>query len=191
MKRWKKSISRRTVLASVALMVSIAGPAVAGAAGADPSSWRLGSSGIGPLRLGMSAAKARTLLPTLRVAHHQFCDTWTAPGLDGVLMFSAHSRGGLSSVSISSYSEELEPGHGAGGIEVGESVHELKQRFGKRLRLVETIRSLRKAFYRLYSPGRRRTAIEFTVNTSNRRIEFEQAGFLGEFYYTDGSELCA
>lgn len=181
------------LVAAVTLAAGAGGmrPAEAASKGADPSSWRLGPSGIGPLRLGMRPAKARALVPGLRIAHGPFCDSWTVPGLDGVSMFSTHSRNGLSSVSISSYSEDLEPGHGAGGVEVGDSVHELKQRFGKRLRFIENIRSVRKAFYRLYSPGGRRTAIEFTVNTGNGRIEFEEAGFLGEFYYTDGNELCA
>lgn len=181
------------LVAMTVLMVSTGGPQPAGAASrlADPSSWRLGPSGIGPLRLGMGTRKARELVPGLRIAHHRFCDTWIVPGLDGVSMFSAHSRGGLSSVSISSYSDELESGHGAGGVEIGDSVHDLKQRFGKRLRFVESIRSLRKAFYRLYSPGGRRTAVEFTIDTRDGLLEFEEAGFLGEFYYTDGVELCA
>ena len=45
-------------------------------------------------------------------------------------------------MSISSYSDELESGHGAGGVEIGDSVHQLKQRFGKPLRFVESSRSL-------------------------------------------------
>ena len=178
-------------LAVLAAGSAAPGPAVAGGAGTDPSSWRLGPSGIGPLRLGMSAAKARSLVPGLRVAHHRFCDSWTAPGLDGVSMFSTHSRGGLSGVSVSTYSEDLEPGHGAGGVEPGESVHRLKQRYGKRLRFVMSSRPLRQAFYRVYSGDGGRTAIEFTISTRTGRVEFEQAGFPGEFYFTDGVELCA
>jgi hypothetical protein len=139
----------------------------------------------------MSVEKARSIAPGLRVGHHRFCDTWTVPGLDGVSMFSTHSRGGLSSVSIGSYSDELEPGHGAGGVEVNDRIGDLKQRFGKRLRFVERFRSLRKAFYRVYPHGGRHTALEFTVATGSGRIEFQQAGFRGEFYYTDGVELCA
>ncbi len=184
---------RRTalVLAALSLLAASAVAPGATAAGSDPSTWQLDPSGIGPLRLGMSAAKARAAVPGLRIAHHQFCDSWTVPGLNGVSMFSAHTRGGLSAVSISRYSEESPAGHGAGGVEIGDSVHELKRRYGKRLRFIQNIRSLREAFYRLYSPGGRRTAVEFTVNTSNGRIEFEQAGFVGEFYSTDGVELCA
>ncbi len=181
-------------LAVIALLVAITvGPQPSGAAArnADPSTWRLGPSGIGPLRLGMSARRARALVPGLRISHSRFCDTWTVPGLDGVSMFSTHARGGLSGASISSYSDELEAGHGVGGVEIGDGVHELKQRFGKRLRFVESSRSLRKAFYRLYSRGGRRTAVEFTVDTHRGRVEFEEAGFVGEFYYTDGVELCA
>lgn len=178
---------------ALVLMASAAGPQSVGAASrpTDASSWRLGPRGIGPLRLGMSAGKARALVPGLRIVHHQFCDTWTVPSLDGVSMFSTHSRGGLSGVSISVYSDELEPGHGAGGVEIGDGVHELKQRFGERLQLVVSSRSLKKAFYRLYPRGGRRTAVEFTVDTRSRRVEFEEAGFAGEFYYTDGVELCA
>ncbi len=179
-----------TALALIAIAASFATVAVAGG-GSDRSSWRLGPSGIGPLRLGMSAAKARALVPDLRVAHSRFCDTWTVPGLDGISMFSTHSRGGLSSVSIGSYSDELESGHGAGGVEIGASVHTLKQMFGGRLRFVDNIHSPGRAFYRLYSSGGRRTAIEFIVATRSGRIESEQAGFLGEFYFTDGVELCA
>lgn len=188
----------RTCLLALVLSLSVLGlpsallsqPAAA-AHRTDPSTWRLGPTGIGPLRLGMTARKARAIVPGLRVAHRRFCDTWIVPGLEGVSMFSTHRRGALSSVSISRYSEGLESGHGAGGVEIGESVQALKQRFGERLRFVQGVRSLRKAFYRLYSPGGRRTAIEFTVNTGNGRVESEQAGFLGEFYYTDGVELCA
>lgn len=179
------------VLAALAVLAIIGGAQPAAADRSDPSTWRLGPSGIGPLRLGMSVAKARSIVPGLRIAHHRFCDTWIVPGLDGVSLFSTHSRGGLSSASIGVYFEDLEPGHGAGGVEAGDSVHELKQRYGKQLRFIKNIRSLRKAFYRVYSQGGRRTAIEFTVNTGSNRVEYEQAGFPGEFYYTDGVELCA
>jgi hypothetical protein len=148
--------------------------------------------GIGPLRLGMGAARARVLVPGLQVAHHRFCDTWSVSGLDGVSLSASHSRGGLSVASISGYSEDLEPGHGAGGVELGERLRALKERFGKRLRFVKRFGSLRKAFYRLYArPGGRRTALEFTIDTTSGRIEFQQVGFVGEFYYTDEVELCA
>jgi len=195
-----ETLGRRTerglaalLLATLVLVVSISAqqPAVAAGGRPDPSTWRLGPSGIGPLKLGMSVKQARAQVPGLRVSHHQFCDTWTVPGIDGFSMFSTHDRGGLSSASISSYTDELEPGHGAGGVEIGDSVHKLKQTFGKRLRFIESSRSLRKAFYRLYSHGGRHTAVEFTVNTRSGRVEYEQAGFIGEFYYTDGVELCA
>jgi hypothetical protein len=43
----------------------------------------------------------------------------------------------------------------------------------------------------VYSPGGRRTAIEFTINTGSGRVESSDAGFVGEFYATDGVELCA
>jgi hypothetical protein len=156
----------------------------------DPVSWRLDPRGIGPLRLGMSASRARTLVPELDVAHSRFCDSWSVPGLDGVSLLATHARGGLSAVSISSYAEDPRSGHGAGGVEPGESIRALKQRFGKRLQFVKRIGALRKSFYRLYArPGGRRTALEFTIN-SNGRIEYEEAGFLGGFYYTDGNELC-
>ncbi|HYH54707.1 MAG TPA: hypothetical protein VD761_11310 [Solirubrobacterales bacterium] len=178
-------------LAALTALATGSGPQSAAAGGSDPSTWRLGPSGIGPLQLGMNPAKARSVIPGLRIAHHRFCDTWIVPGLDSISLFSTHSRGALSSASISAFDEDLQPGHGAGGVEVGDSVHELKQTFGKRLRFIENIRSVRKAFYRVLSPGGRQTAIEFTVNTGNGRIEYEQAGFLGEFYYTDGTELCA
>lgn len=179
------------ILAALSLVAASVVAPGATAAGSDPSTWRLDPSGIGPLRLGMSAAKARAAVPGLRIAHHRFCDSWIVPGLDGVSMFSAHTRGGLSAVSISRYSEESPAGHGAGGVEIGDGVHELKQRYGKGLRFIQNIRSLREAFYRVYSPGGRRTAVEFTVNTGSGRVEFEQSGFVGEFYSTDGVELCA
>lgn len=177
--------------ALVACAALTSGVSFAGGRDADPSGWRLGPKGIGPLRLGMSAAQARAIAPGLRVAHHRFCDTWTVPGLRGVSMFSTHERGGLSGASISAYSEEIEDGHGAAGVEIGAGVHELKQRYGKRLRFVESSRSLGMAFYRVYSRGGRRTAIEFTIDMDSRRVTFEEAGFVGEFYYTDGVELCA
>lgn len=136
----------------------------------------------------MSVEKARSIVPELQVTHDRFCDTWTVPGLDGVYLSASHSRGGLSVASISTYSEGLEPGHGARGVELGNSLRKLKERFGKRLRFVKRIGSVGKSFYRLYA---RRTAVEFTIDASSQRIEFEQAGFVGEFYYTDGVELCA
>jgi hypothetical protein len=159
----------------------------------DPSSWRLMPRGIGPLRLGMTATRARALVPELRVAHHRFCDTWSVPGLDGVNMSASHSRGGLSVASISNYAEDPQPGgHGTGGVELGESLRALKDRFGKRLRFVKRYGSLGKSFYRLYArPGGSKTAVEFTVDLASGTIEFQQAGFVGEFYYTDGVELCA
>lgn len=158
----------------------------------DPSTWRLGPRGIGPLRLGMSAARARALVPGLRVAHSRFCDSWSVPGLDGVSLLATHSRDALSAASISGYAEDPQSGHGAGGVELGESLRALKQRFGKRLQFVKRIGALRKSFYRLYArPGGRHTAIEFTINTSSGRIEYQEAGFLGGFYYTDENEICA
>jgi hypothetical protein len=42
--------------------------------------WRLKLSGIGPLRLGVSERKARSLAPGLRVERRHFCDYWTVPG---------------------------------------------------------------------------------------------------------------
>jgi hypothetical protein len=158
---------------------------------ARPASWRLGPTGIGPLRLGMSVHEARSLVPGLRVEHSRFCDTWTVAGLEDVSMFATHDRGGLTSVSISAYGDDLPSGHGARGVEAGDSVRELKRKFNKRLRFVQSFRSLKKAFYRVYPSGNRRTALEFTIDTRTRRVEFEQAGFRGEFYYTDGVELCA
>jgi len=156
----------------------------------DPGSWRLMPRGIGPLRLGMSAARARALVPGLSVARHRFCDSWSVPGLEGVYLSASHARGGLSVASISGYSDDLDPGHGAGGVELGETLGALKARFGKRLKFVKRFGSLGKSFYRLYArPGGRRTALEFTV--ADGRIEFQQVGFVGEFYYTDGVELCA
>jgi len=140
----------------------------------------------------MSAARARILVPGLQVAHSRFCDSWSVPGLDGVSLLATHSRGALSAASISGYAEDAQSGHGAGGVELNENLRALKQRFGKRLRFVKRIAALRKSFYRLYARGGgRHTAIEFTINTSNGGIEYEEAGFLGGFYYTDGNELCA
>ena len=159
--------------------------------GEDPSAWRLGPRGIGPLRLGMSAARARAVVPGLRVAHSRFCDSWSVPGLEGVSLLATHSRGALSAASISGYAEDPRSGHGAGGVELGESLRALKQRFGKRLRFVMRIGSLRKSFYRLYArPGGRNTAVEFTIDTSSGLIEYQEAGFLGGFYYTDENEIC-
>lgn len=158
----------------------------------DPSNWRLKPTGIGPLRLGMSVDKARSIVPGLRVRHSRFCDTWIVPGLDEVSMFATHRRGGLSGVSISGYVEPAPYGHGARGVEVNDSVRELKQAYGKRLKFVKNFRYLRQAFYRVYPrPGGRRTALEFTVDTRTQEVKFEQAGFRGEFYHTDGVELCA
>jgi hypothetical protein len=157
----------------------------------DPSTWRLGPRGIGPLRLGMSAARARAVVPSLRIEHSRFCDSWSVPGLDSVSLLATHSRGALSAASISGYAEDPQIGHGAGGVELGESLRALKQRFGKRLKFVKRIGSLQKSFYRLYArPGGRHTAVEFTINTSAGLIDYQEAGFLGGFYYTDGNELC-
>lgn len=156
----------------------------------DPSTWRLKPAGIGPLRLGMSARNARRVVPSLRVQRHRFCDSWVVPGLEGVAMSAAHNRGGLSSISISGYSSESPRGHGIRGIEINDSIRKARRLLGKRLKFVKRFGSLRKSFYRVYPKRHRRTALEFTVNTGTSLIEYEQAGFRGEFYYTDGVELC-
>lgn len=159
---------------------------------ADVAHWRLKPGGIGPLRLGMSAAKARRIVPGLRVRRSRFCESWVVPGLrDVVAMGATRSRGGLSFISISGYTEKPSRGHGARGVEIGDSIHELKRRFGKRLRFVKRIGALNSAFYRVYPRRHRRTALEVTVDTRTHRVQFEQVGFRGEFYYTDGVELCA
>jgi len=192
------SVTWRNLRLGLVVLVSIALIAPAGiSAGksnvrSDPASWRLKPTGIGPLRLGMSVREARSLVPGLRVRHSRFCDTWIVPGLDDVSMFATHRRSGLSGVSISGYSEPPSYGHGARAVEVNDNVHELKQKFGKRLKFVKNFRYLRQAFYRVYPrPGGRRTALEFTIDTRTEEVKFEQAGFRGEFYYTDDVELCA
>lgn len=179
------------VLLGIVLSAPLAQPAGKVKAGTDIADWRLKPTGIGPLRLGMSVRKARSLVPGLRVAHHRFCDTWIVPGLGDVSMFATHSRGGLSSVSISGYGDDPAFGRGARGVEIGDSVGKLKRKFGKRLKFVKHFRYLKKSFYRVFPRGGRPTALEFTIDIRTRRVEFEQAGFRGEFYYTDGVELCA
>jgi hypothetical protein len=181
--------------AAVALLVAAAAVGCVSAAARAPEKravehWRLKPSGIGPLRLGMSERRARALAPGLRVRRRQFCDYWTVPRLHGVSLVAEHERGGLSAVSISTYSTQSSRGHGARGVEVGDRLRELKRKFGKRLRFVKRYPGLRSAFYRIYTRHGHRKALEFTVDTRTHRVKFEQAGYRGEFYYTDGSELC-
>jgi hypothetical protein len=181
----------------VALLVAVVVIAGASADGRPPAPekrtgnrWQLKPSGVGPLRLGMTERRARALAPGLRVRRSRFCDYWTVPRLDGVSLTATHERGGLSAVSISSYSTQSSRGHGARGVEIGDRFRELKRKFGKRLRFVKRFRGLRSAFYRVYARRGHRKALEVTIDTRTRRVKFEQSGYRGEFYYTDGVELC-
>ena len=167
---WRGLQLGAVALAVISLLALPALSASKSRTGSDPSTWRLKPTGIGPLRLGMSVSKARSIVPGLRVRHSRFCDTWIVQGLDDVSMFATHSRGGLSGVSISGFAEPAPYGHGARGVEVNDSMHELRQAFGKRLKFVKNFRYLRQAFYRVYPrPGGRRTAMSSRSTRAPRK----------------------
>jgi len=150
----------------------------------DDGAWELTPIGIGPIALGMSAEEVRALGIDLRTERGPFCDAWKVPGVTGIRMAAPRSSGVLESISI------IGGRSGAGGVVPGDSEAELLNRFGARLKSAGRFPELNDRYYRLYGNAGE-TAVQFTVDTSKGEVAFEEAGYVGQFYYPDGNELCA
>jgi len=148
-------------------------------------SWRLSPTGIGPLRLGMTEAEARIVVPGLRVKTGPFCDSWSVPGLQDVSLLAPPD--GLHAVNPLNGSA-----HSPAGVTRGMSEAELKSRIGTGLEEVpgDKYTPDNYRFYRVYSSDRK-TTMQFTIDTSTGEVSFIETGYPGEFYYPDGNELCA
>lgn len=150
-----------------------------------PETWQLTPEGIGPLEIGMTEEEARDAGVDLKVEPGPYCNAWEVPGLRGISMFAPKSTDELTSISL------IDPpaGHGAEGIEIGDSLADAQAAFGTKLKLVEKMPPFA-AFYRVSSPATD-SSIQFQVDSATGEIGFEETGLDGTFYYVDGVELCA
>jgi hypothetical protein len=149
--------------------------------------WQLSAVGIGPLRVGMSEEEARAVGVDLQVDRSgMFCDSWSVPGLNGVVMFATRDDEGLRVIQV------IDGGtrHGFAGVGLGDSLATLRSKVGAQLEAVEAGPGLGRSFYRVYSPDRA-TAVQFSIDDSDDTVTVEEAGAPEDFYYPAGTELCA
>jgi hypothetical protein len=149
----------------------------------DLSHAQLTSTGIGPVRLGMTAADVRRLGIRLKVSTDAgFCDTWVLPGAEDVQLLESSDR--------LEYAAVIRPSaHAPKGVQPGDGVDKLKAAFGGELELIRED-ALGRDFYRVYGPDRS-TTLQFSVDQKTGEVGLEEVGEPGHFYYPDGSEMCA
>jgi len=150
----------------------------------DLSRAQLNSEGIGPVKLGMTAGDVRKLGIRLRISEGPYCDTWLLPGAEDVQLFAPHSSGELESVGIWKPSP-----HAPRGVQPGDAADELGAAYGDELEVISSD-SLGMDFYRLYSASRE-TTLQFSFDRSSGELGGIEVGLPGQFYYPDGTELCA